>query len=88
MGGKLFLLKTIIMTKILESLSAFEGKSINKLEMKNVMGGLAAVGTGGGSRQVGCADGVSYWTFTYTSDTSNNGVVSDYCNETGVYTAN
>ncbi len=67
------------MAKILESLSAFESKSINQLEMKNVIGGIAAgVCTDGGTRTIyngGCA--VVHCTFT-SDETFSNGVKHYY----------
>lgn len=55
------------MTKNLESLSAFESKSINQLEMGKVLGGFQQL-TGSGTHTLyngGCAIG----SFSYTSDT-------------------
>ncbi len=65
------------MTRKLESLSAFESKSINQLEMKNVLGGyMQEVSTLGGSRQWG-GSGSGYWSGNYSSDcTGDNGVTS------------
>jgi hypothetical protein len=78
------------MTKNLESLSAFESKSINKLEMKNVMGGVASSTiTGGGSYQVNMANCQTI-NVTYTSDinqgTGANGrPLMEYCGEVASY---
>jgi hypothetical protein len=68
------------MTKNLESLSAFESKSINQLAMKNVVGGINApndTGTLAGTRQI--QSGTGYWSISYTSDTiSSSGGATTY----------
>jgi hypothetical protein len=71
------------MTTKLESLSAFKSKSINKMQMKNILGGVE---TAGGTRDVTDNCGTVILHVSYSSDhnmgTGPNGrPLMDYCDE-------
>ena len=79
------------MTKILESLSAFEGKSINQLQMGKIFGGVAAGNeTAAGTRAIYDNCGSVLFNTSWTSDRNmgvgSNGVtIIDYCDLTATY---
>lgn len=79
------------MSTKLESLSAFESKSINQMEMSKIRGGMNAPGeTGAGSRNIYDSCGAVVCVSHYTSDCNNgpgsNGVdMIDYNGVTATY---